>query len=437
MQQNHSVTLEPEKCVGCTDCIKRCPTEAIRVRNSKAEIIDERCIDCGNCIRVCTHGAKKAVTDPVKKMENYPYKIAIPAPTLYAQFRRVKDASIILTYLDKMGFDDVVEVAHAAQVISGVTDEYIKSNCPQFPAISSACPVIVRLIQRRFPSLIKQVLPIISPMELAARYAKEKHIRAGIPEEDIGVFFISPCAAKATDVRRPKGFKKSAVDGVFSIKEIFMKMITIAKETKDPTVLQTSSGKGIEWAIKGGASSSLSLKNHIVVDGMDSVISILEKVEDGSLTDVDYIEALACTGGCLGGPLTVENPFVARNYLKKIMDNSPKHNQDTKFPAIYNEIYKLWEEGIEPRPVFSLNENMETALKMMEEIEALYKILPQIDCGSCGAPTCDCFAEDVIRGRAHAEHCVFMFRKRIKELSGEMLELTQNVVPTHQEKKKE
>ena len=186
MQHTHSVTLDPDKCVGYTDCIKRCPTEAIRVRNSKAVIIDERCIDCGNCIRVCTHGAKKAVTDPIKKMNDYPYKIAIPAPTLYAQFRKVKDASLILTYLERMGFDDVVEVAYAAEVIAKETDNYISEHHPQAPAISSACPVVVRLIQRRFPSLIKQILPIISPMELAARYAKEKHIKRGIPKEEIG-----------------------------------------------------------------------------------------------------------------------------------------------------------------------------------------------------------------------------------------------------------
>ena len=416
MKHNHSVTLESDKCIGCTDCIKRCPTEAIRVRNSKAEIIDERCIDCGICIRVCKQGAKKAVTDPIAMMDQYPYTIAIPAPTLYAQFKRVKDVSLVLTYLDLMGFDDVVEVAQAAEVISDTTEDYINHNKVQFPAISSACPVIVRLIQRRFPSLIDQILPIISPMELAARYAKEKYMAKGIPEEDIGVFFISPCAAKATDIRRPKGFKKSAVDGVFSIKEIYMRVLQIAKETKNPTLIQKSSEKGVQWAIKGGVSSSSCLKNHIVVDGMESVISVLEKVEDGSLTDVDYIEGLACVGGCLGGPLTVVDPFVAKNYLKKAMENSPPANEEEPYPELYKGIYKFWEEEIESRPVFSLDEDMETALKMMEEIAELYAQLPQIDCGSCGAPTCSSFAEDVIRNRANVEDCVFMLRKRIKEI---------------------
>ncbi len=434
MQHNHSVTLRQDKCIGCTDCIKRCPTEAIRVRNSKAEIIDERCIDCGICIRVCTHGAKKAITDPIEMMNHYPFKIAIPAPTFYAQFKKVKDASLVMTYLDIMGFDDVVEVAQAAEVISDATEDYIRNNEFQLPAISSACPVIIRLIQRRFPSLINQVLPIISPMELAARYAKEKHIKQGIPKEDIGVFFISPCAAKATDVRRPKGFEKSEVDGVFSIKEIYMEVLKIAKKTKNPTLSQTSTEKGVQWAIKGGVSSSSSLKNHIVVDGMDSVISILEKVEDGSLTDVDYIEGLACIGGCLGGPLTVVNPFVAKNYLKKIMENSPKKIEGEKHLELYNGIQKRWEEDIESRPVFSLDEDMGTALKMMEKITTLYAQLPQIDCGSCGSPTCSSFAEDVVRGTAKVEECVFMLRRRIKELSEDMLELTHKVAPTQGKK---
>lgn len=436
MQHNHSVTLITDKCIGCTDCIKRCPTEAIRVRNSKAEIMDERCIDCGNCIRVCSHGAKKAVTDSIDHMKDYSFKIAIPAPTFYAQFKRVEDASLVMTYLDIMGFDDVVEVAQAAEVISDTTEDYIASNKLQFPVISSACPVIVRLIQRRFPSLLNQVLPIISPMELAARYAKEKHIKRGIPAEDIGVFFISPCAAKATDIRRPKGFKESAVDGVFSIKEVYMRVLKIVKETKNPTLIQKSSKKGVQWAIKGGVSASSILKNNIVVDGMESVIGILEKVEDGSLGDVDYIEALSCVGGCLGGPLTVVDPFLAKNYLKKIMENSPMENLDEKYPGLYNNIPKLWEESVGPRPVFSLDEDMGKALKMMEEISKLYEELPQIDCGSCGSPTCTSFAEDVVTGVANVEDCVFMLRKHIKKLSEEMIELTQKVAPTQDKKSK-
>lgn len=107
--------------MGCTNCIKRCPTEAIRVRDGKARIMAERCIDCGECIRACPYHAKVAVTDPLTSIEKFPYKIALPAPALYGQF---KNASInaILTGLKKLGFDDVFEVARGADYVT----EFIK-----------------------------------------------------------------------------------------------------------------------------------------------------------------------------------------------------------------------------------------------------------------------------------------------------------------------
>ena len=73
----HSVTLDRDKCKGCINCIKRCPTEAIRVRNGKAKIISERCIDCGECIRVCPHHAKKAIYDPLSVIDNYEYTLSL------------------------------------------------------------------------------------------------------------------------------------------------------------------------------------------------------------------------------------------------------------------------------------------------------------------------------------------------------------------------
>ena len=82
----HSVKLEQDKCLGCTNCIKRCPTEAIRVRDGKATIISERCIDCGECIRICPHKAKRALYDTFESIYDFKYKIALPAPALFGQF---------------------------------------------------------------------------------------------------------------------------------------------------------------------------------------------------------------------------------------------------------------------------------------------------------------------------------------------------------------
>lgn len=438
MVHSHSVTLDQGRCIGCTDCIKRCPTEAIRVRGSKATIIEERCIDCGNCIRICRNGAKKAVTDEIDLMNQFKYKVALPAPSLYGQFPKAKHITDILNALYEIGFTDVFEVAAAGELVSKYTYEYLQ-HAQTFPMISSSCPVIVRLIQRRFPSLMHHILPIISPMELAARFVKEEYEKCGIKREEVGVFFISPCPAKATEIHRPKGIERSAVDGVFSIQSLYKRILNILSMPLYKGAKRQSGPQGIAWAMRTGGVDEARIKNHIAVDGMENVIAILEKVEDGSLDHVTYIEALACTGGCLGGVLNIENAFMSRNTLKKWIDE-----ESSKVATLYmksqreglEKIPYLFEKDLTPRPVFTLDKDVNKALEKMSEIENLYNKLPQIDCGSCGAPTCRCFAEDVVMHSSNIEECIFILREKIKELSDQMYRLTQTVIPTDSEKMK-
>ena len=146
----HSVTLNEEKCKGCTNCIKHCPTEAIRVRNGKATITKERCIDCGECIKVCPYHAKKAVTDPFEKINQYEFKVALPAPSLYGQFDPEFSRERILKALLELGFDWVFEVSKAAEIVSDASRQIIEKGNVKKPVISSACPAVVRLVQVRF-----------------------------------------------------------------------------------------------------------------------------------------------------------------------------------------------------------------------------------------------------------------------------------------------
>ena len=167
----HSVTLDKDLCKGCTNCLKHCPTEAIRIRNGKAKIINERCIDCGECIRICPYHAKKAITDDYEKIFDYKYKIALPAPAFYAQYNDV-NIEVLLYALELLGFDEVREVTIGADAVSKKTDELLSGNLADKPLISSSCPAIVRLIRIRFPSLIPNILPLQSPMDIVAKKAK-------------------------------------------------------------------------------------------------------------------------------------------------------------------------------------------------------------------------------------------------------------------------
>ena len=416
----HSVTLDPDKCVGCTTCIKKCPTEAIRVRKGKAHIIAERCIDCGECIRTCPHGAKKAVSDPLAAKDAFKVRVAVPAPTLYSQFDEGVSMDRVLSGLLDLGFDDVYEVAEAAEVVTAATRRLLdqvergERDLP-LPLISSACPAVVKLVQVRYPSLIPHLAPLIPPMETAARVVKEV-IHAG--EDSVGVFFISPCAGKVTAVRSPLGYSRSFVDGVIGLRDIYLPLrAAVAKTVERP--LSHAGRAGVEWARTEGECVALGERRSIAVDGIANVIGVLESLENGKLKGVAYIEALACPAGCVGGPLTVENPYIARSRI----GNRALSLDPTPAGRTVDVADLLWDEPVTPRPSRLLDPDMMKAMIMLEEIERMSSLLPGLDCGSCGAPTCQALAEDVVRGNAVETDCIFKLRETVRGLAGQLLAL--------------
>ncbi|MFA6309311.1 MAG: [Fe-Fe] hydrogenase large subunit C-terminal domain-containing protein [Clostridia bacterium] len=431
----HSVKLDEDKCKGCTNCIKRCPTEAIRVRKSKARIINERCIDCGECIRICPHHAKMAITDSFEMTNKFKYKVAIPAPSLYGQFKPEFSRNHILTALIEIGFNEVYEVANGAEIITRETKKLMKKNGQKKPLISSACPAVVRLIQVRFPDLIENIVRLESPMEVSANIIKNEIAnRKGLKPEDIGVFFLTPCAAKVTSVKAPYEKEKSSVDGVISIKDVYIKLVNKLEKMKIPKDLETAGYKGIRWANSGGEGIALGTDKYLAVDGIHNVITILEEIENENLEDVDFIEALACTGGCLGGPLTVENVYVAKTRLKKHIDRAKENASKLEKVEKSNKGY-IWTGKIEHRPIMKLDNDFAVAMKKLEELEVICKDLPGLDCGSCGAPSCRALAEDIVRGKANETDCIFKLRDKVRMLAGEMMELEEKMPPVMDKKR--
>ena len=411
----HSVYLDVSKCNGCTTCLKHCPTEAIRIKDNHAVINGERCIDCGECIRVCPHSAKKAVCNKLSDMDKFKYKIALPAPTLYGQFDNLDDVDYVLNGLLKLGFDDVFEVSAAAELVSAYTRNYMKKEGIKKPLISSACPAVIRLICLRFPSLKENILPMLPPMEVAARLSREKALREHpeLRQSDIGVCFISPCPAKVSYVRNGFAGYESLVDVVVSIKDIYFQLISKMKYGEDVKSLSSSGVIGIGWASSGGESTAIFNEDYLAADGIDNCNKVLDQIENGNIPPLEFIELNACTGGCVGGVLTIQNPFIAkarlqglRRYLPVSQNFIPKDKENSLPEELMFNDLPIY------RPISRLSDSMQESMRMMSEIQKLKTELPGIDCGSCGAPNCRAFAEDVVKGHTTLENCLIRLRNK-------------------------
>lgn len=403
----HSVFLDKEKCTGCTTCIRHCPTEAIRIKNNRAVINSDKCIDCGACIRYCPHQAKSSLSSKLSDMERFKWKIALPAPTLYGQFDNLDDVDYVLNGLLKIGFDEVFEVSKAAELVSAYTRLYLNTEGVIKPAISSACPVVVRLISLRFPSLAEHIIHMLPPMEIAAKLARERALKAH-PEfkpEDIGVCFISPCPAKVSYVKNGFGDYKSQIDEVVAINDVYFLLIGKMNKEDDLKMLSESGRIGIGWARSGGEATAIFNEDYLAADGIENVIHILDQVENGTIPPLDFIELNACTGGCVGGVLTMQNPFIAKARLQTLRKYLPVSQNtlskdDTYIPEDY-----LFEDLPVYNQISRLGSSIAESMRMMADIQNIRSTLPGIDCGSCGAPSCRAFAEDVVKKQACIDEC--------------------------------
>ncbi|HHT71218.1 MAG: [Fe-Fe] hydrogenase large subunit C-terminal domain-containing protein [bacterium] len=429
MDYFHSVRLDREKCKGCVNCIKRCPVEAIRVRHGKAEIMEDRCIDCGECIRACPNHAKYVERDTIHGLPQFAYTIALPAPSLYGQFRDNVGPGRILAAIKSLGFDDVWEVALGAEIVSRAVGEYFQTNRHLRPLISSACPAVVRLVQVRFPSLVDHIIPLESPMHVTASLARWLTAeKTGIHPDKIGLFFFSPCPAKVTAVKNPVGGVLSEVDRVLAVTDVYGELLQNLRQGH-PCMVRADR-VGIGWGSSGGEQAASGIENSLIVDGIHNVISVLEEIELGRLGDIDFIEAQACPGGCVGGILNVNNRFVAgvrlQHLVRDLPQSAPLSDRLHQLGADQVEVPSI---AVEPRPIVHLDRDLKKAMQKLQLVNELMELLPGLDCGSCGAPTCRALAEDIAVGKATETDCIFKLRERIMSLALDTYNLAQVVPP--------
>lgn len=438
----HSVQLNREKCQGCVSCVKLCPTEAIRVRNGKAEILADRCIDCGACASGCPYHAFTVKTDMLEGLSKFAYNIVLPAPSLYSQFPANVPLEDIWQGLQNLGFDEIFDVSLASEYIAKEIESYLKNYTGgRKPLISSTCPAVMRLIQVKFPELIKQVVPVLAPVEAAAIYVKrEAAARKQLPTELIGVWFISPCPSKETNIRQSVDVQHTELTGSFSLSDIYGLLLKNMGGEHELNV-RTGSSYGLGWGTYGGELASAGITNGLAVHGIDNVYEILEQVSMNKMPQLDYVECNACQGGCLGGLLAAENKFVAesnlRQRIRQLREQEPADRQEIMARTMVLQDFPAsaaYRKRLVPRPMMQLDDDIMEAMKKFERMEEVLCSLPGLDCGACGAPSCQGLAEDIVQGKAHEIDCIFKLRASVHKLSQGMLELAKQIPIYHEPK---
>lgn len=417
--------------------------EAMRVYNGKAIIMEERCIDCGECIRSCPDHVISGFTDTMKKLSEYKYNIALPDPSFFGQFQNQEKVEDILNAFLRIGFDEVFEVAFAAEIVAYIIHQQLLNDNIKKPLFSTACPAVLRLMQIKFPGLLDHTAQVLTPMEVAARISKEEAAKkTGFTYDEIGAFFISPCAAHVLEMKNPMATEYSAVNGVIGTNVIYKDIIkNLCRKSTDGVLkpLHKATKSGMAWGYLTGESKDVDFGTTLAVSEMGNVINLLEDVERGELQDVDFIELRACAAGCVGGSLNIQNIFVGRVHLREFIKrygSQPSVLSEKELLAIYKECHFESTKPINPRPVMTLDTDVSKALVKMEHLDQLTHKLPGLDCGACGSPSCRALAEDIIRGIALEADCVMKLKERIKHFDEEILDTTQTMPPEMTESSK-
>ncbi len=423
-----SIDINRDRCRARMTCMRVCPTQAISVRGGSATVLRDRCIDCGECVRVCPNKAIVPQTSSMHDFSEFRHTIAIPSPVFYSQFGREVTPATLLGALKRIGFNDASDVACASESVSIAIQEYLDTVDSPRPLISPFCPAMVRLIQIRYPNLLEHLIPIESPMTIAAREAKRLAMQhLGLKESEIGVIYITPCPAKMLAVKDPPRRRHSFVNGTIAISEIYPNVLRVLPDVARTDGEEEVRGLGLGWPILGGQVACLKAEECLSIAGVGDAVRVFEEVENGKLKDIQYIEAHSCPTGCVGGSLTVENSYIARGrVLQMVKRYGGRPCQDRgKIRELYQKNFFSLHGKIPPIPLQPLDTDVARALQKLHRKQEFEQRLPGINCGACGSPTCGTFAEDVITGGATAEECLFIAMKQLETLSGTLLEKIQ------------
>ncbi len=410
MNPLNPVYTEKTSCVDCYKCVRNCSVKAISIKEQSACVEAEKCIGCGTCVKVCPSGAKK-VRDDLKELpallKDNKIVIASVAPSIIAEFPDIGLPKLI-SFLKKIGFYGVSETALGAQLVSAQIAKVLqKGTYYQKILISSACPVIVRLIQSEYPELSKYITPFYSPLLTHSQLLRHHY------GEDTKVVFFGPCIAKKFEADN-----HAFLDLALSFEDL-RTLIKDHQTEFDQTVpsetdslIPSESEEGRIYPVDGGMIKTIKANGNfhnvhfISLSGLEAVrdtLENLENIKDQFPEEMIFLELLACPGGCINGPLT-----------KKSMNLIQKNlmiQKNTKITAL--EAPRAVEIPIETN--FSVSASKVIEINETDILKALQRVgkmkkKDELNCGGCGYDSCRNFAKALLMNRAEESMCVSYMR---------------------------
>ena len=401
------VTTIGQRCKRCYSCIRECPARAIRVVGGQAVVMEERCISCGHCVKVCSQNAKKILSDIEKVMaEIIPggNAVAVIAPSFPAAFPG--NYSKVAAGLQKVGFNLVTEAAFGADLVSSLYTEYFDNN-DERTIISSPCPAVYNLIEKYYEEIVPNLAKVVSPMIAMGRYIKKNY------GDDSKVVFIGPCVAKKSEYVDEEVV--GAIDAVLTFKELkeIFKGLQINLDELEEIDLDTPHAfMGKSFPLTGGLLKTANIsgdilhKEIVVVEGKTRVVEIMDEIMNGNLKS-KFVDILFCEG-CINGPaIDSELNFYSRRekVIGFISDNINTFDKNVWKSDLYNSrdinLKREFHTKPQRRPMPS-EEEIRTILAGSNKFEKT----DELNCGSCGYPTCREYAVAIAKELAEEDMCL-------------------------------
>lgn len=403
-------TIETE-CQDCYKCVRHCHAKAIRIVDGKASVIPEGCVACGACVRVCPAHAKTIRSDlaRLKRMLADGSRVyASIAPSHVGYFKGI-GIRRLASALRRCGFAGVSETAHGAEAVSGRTCAYL-AQMREPLVISSACPASVDFIRKYRPDFAKYLLPFYSPVLAHSRLLREKY------GEDIKVVFFGPCAAKKNEADRNPELLNLAL--TFSSLERLLEDFHVDFDANESEPALGDAAEGRFYSIEGGMNDTLrgeSRVRYLAVSGLANLDRLLSSRPDGAGARTIFLEALACDGGCVNGPVMREESAsletLALTDSVSSMNSSAGKHQNLPIGEKY-----------EPQtaPIFLPDEeSIQAALARVGK----FGKADELNCGACGYNTCRDFAKALLEQKAEEAMCHNYLRKNFQRTSNALIKL--------------